>query len=115
MEIDIYFNKSAQENAEDFFDKSKKLKKKAEGAEKAITELEASLGNLEKETTIRKKIKDSREEGMVRKVQLVLRKRQKPCHRRAQRRSERRDIFQVLRRKRPLLSFRHIRCLGRDT
>lgn len=55
MEIDIYFNKSAQENAEDFFDKSKKLKKKAEGAEKAITELEASLGNLEKETTIRKK------------------------------------------------------------
>ncbi len=55
MEIDIYFNKSAQENAEDFFDKSKKLRKKSEGAEKAIAELEASLGSLEKETTLKKK------------------------------------------------------------
>ncbi len=41
MRIDIDYTKSAQDNADDYFKLSKKLKKKAEGASIAIRDLEA--------------------------------------------------------------------------
>lgn len=43
MEIEIDFTKSAQENANDYYKKSKKLAQKKIGAEKAIKELEVRL------------------------------------------------------------------------
>jgi predicted ribosome quality control (RQC) complex YloA/Tae2 family protein len=43
MEIEIDFTKSAQENANDYYKKSKKLAQKKEGAQKAIKELEDRL------------------------------------------------------------------------
>ncbi|HUB92514.1 MAG TPA: NFACT RNA binding domain-containing protein [Candidatus Saccharimonadales bacterium] len=47
MEVEIEFTKNAQKNAEDYFEKSKRSRRKAEGAEKAIKELEEALGKLE--------------------------------------------------------------------
>ncbi|MCL5430377.1 MAG: DUF814 domain-containing protein [Candidatus Marsarchaeota archaeon] len=44
MEIEIDFTKSAQDNANDYYNKSKKLLSKKAGAEKAIMELEKRLG-----------------------------------------------------------------------
>ncbi len=53
MEIKLDFTKSAQENAQIYFEKSKKAKRKAEGAERAIKDLEAKLAQitLKKEKT----------------------------------------------------------------
>lgn len=42
-ELDIDFTKSAQENASDYFSKSKQAKKKAQGAAEAIKQLEKGL------------------------------------------------------------------------
>ncbi len=47
MEIEIDFTKSAQKNAEEYFAKAKKDRLKAEGAEKAIKDLEAMLKEAE--------------------------------------------------------------------
>ncbi len=47
MEIEIDFTKSAQENANDYYTKSKKLALKKEGAKKAIKELEERLSKAE--------------------------------------------------------------------
>ncbi|MDE1851834.1 MAG: DUF814 domain-containing protein [Candidatus Micrarchaeota archaeon] len=47
MEIEIDLNKSAQENANDYFNRSKKAKRKAEGAEAAVGELEERRKNVE--------------------------------------------------------------------
>ena len=47
MEIEIDFTKSAQENANDYYTKSKKLALKKEGAKKAIKELEEKLSKAE--------------------------------------------------------------------
>ena len=48
MKIEIDFTKSAQENASDYYNKAKRAKAKAEGAEAAIKRLESKLKSLEK-------------------------------------------------------------------
>lgn len=45
MEIEINFKKSLQENASDYFEKSKKAKRKVEGIEKAALEVEKKIKN----------------------------------------------------------------------
>ena len=50
MEIEIDFTKSAQENANDYYTRSKKLALKKEGAKKAIKELEERLSKVEAST-----------------------------------------------------------------
>lgn len=47
MEVKIDFTKSAQENANDYYTKSKKLVQKKEGAKKAINDLEAKIKKAE--------------------------------------------------------------------
>lgn len=47
MEIEIDYTKSAQENASDYYGKSKKLLKRKEGALKAIKDLESKLLKLQ--------------------------------------------------------------------
>ncbi len=47
MQIRLDFTKSAQENAEDYYEKAKKLELKAKGAEKAVLELQCELEKLE--------------------------------------------------------------------
>ncbi|MGC8676474.1 MAG: NFACT RNA binding domain-containing protein [Candidatus Micrarchaeia archaeon] len=56
-EADIDYTKSAQENAEDYFEKAKELAKKAEGARKASEDLEKKLKELEGKQTERKVLK----------------------------------------------------------
>jgi predicted ribosome quality control (RQC) complex YloA/Tae2 family protein len=58
MEIEIDFNKSAQKNAEDYFEKSKKSRRKAAGAEKAVSDLEASLAKIGYNTTEKKQFRE---------------------------------------------------------
>jgi hypothetical protein len=57
MKVEIDYTKSAQDNADDYFKLSKKMKKKAQGAAIAIKDLEARLGSAssvpEKRTVIR--------------------------------------------------------------
>lgn len=57
MEVEIDFTKSAQQNAERYFELSKKAKKKAEGAERSIKELESKR---DKEAVIESKKKVKR-------------------------------------------------------
>ncbi len=47
MEMEIDLTKSAQENANDYYNKSKKLLLKKDGAQKAIKELEEKLSDVE--------------------------------------------------------------------
>ena len=57
MEIEIDYTRSAQENADDYFELSKRAKKKAEGADNATVELERKLGkvgNVESKKDMRK-------------------------------------------------------------
>lgn len=63
MEAELDYTKSAQQNAESYFEKSKEAKKKLEGAEQAIKRLEQRIGELEKEKVKRKEItkKEERE------------------------------------------------------
>ena len=42
-EMEIDFTKSAQENANEYYKRSKKLKQKKEGAEKALVDLQKNL------------------------------------------------------------------------
>ncbi len=49
MEVKLDFTKSAQENADDYYKKSKKLLSKKEGAQKAIKELEQRLKRVQKD------------------------------------------------------------------
>ncbi|MBU1112135.1 MAG: NFACT family protein [archaeon] len=49
MEVEIYLNKSVDENAGNYFDKAKKAKAKLEGAHKALTESKKKLAQLELE------------------------------------------------------------------
>lgn len=53
MEVKIDFTKSAQENANDYYNKSKRLVHKAEGAERTIVELEKRL-EAEKKSHVEK-------------------------------------------------------------
>ena len=55
MQIEVDFTKSAQENADDYYKKAKKLTTKKEGAEKAIKELKQRLGKAEKEVKAKEK------------------------------------------------------------
>ncbi len=57
MEFDLDVTKSAQKNAEEYFARSKKLRKKAEGARKAAEELASRLGKLEKAPPKEKKFR----------------------------------------------------------
>ncbi len=57
MEIEIDFTKSAQKNAEEYFERSKRAKRKAEGAEKAVNDLESALARLENEKVERKEVR----------------------------------------------------------
>lgn len=56
MEIEIEYTKSAQQNASDYFQMSKKARKKQEGAEVAVKELEAKRERIG-ETAERKSVK----------------------------------------------------------
>ncbi len=49
MEIPIDFTKNAQQNANDYYNKAKKLEAKKEGASEAVKELEGKLRDEEKE------------------------------------------------------------------
>ena len=55
MEIEIDFTKSAQDNADDYYKKSKKLVAKKEGAEKAVKELKERLSKAQKENVVKEK------------------------------------------------------------
>lgn len=57
MEVEIDFTKSAQDNADGYFERAKKAKRKSEGAAKAAKELEESLKKLDKEIVVRKEVK----------------------------------------------------------
>lgn len=57
MEIEIDLAKSSQENAVEYFNRSKKEKRKAEGAKKSIEDLKGRLKELEKHKETAKKIK----------------------------------------------------------
>lgn len=63
MEAELDYTKSAQKNAEAYFEKSKEAKKKMEGAEQAIKRLEQRIKDLEKEKIKTKEImkKEERE------------------------------------------------------
>ena len=51
-EITLYINKSAGENASLYYDESKKIKKKIEGAKKALAESMKKLAQLEKDMAL---------------------------------------------------------------
>ncbi len=62
MEVEIDYTKSAQKNAEEYFAMAKKARKKAEGAEKSIRELESRLkGEHKAETKKARKVLLKRE------------------------------------------------------
>jgi NFACT protein RNA binding domain len=61
MEIGIDYTKSAQENAQDYFEKAKDAKKKLEGAKQAVARLEEKVRQLEKSKVIEKKIRKKEE------------------------------------------------------
>lgn len=67
VRIVLNYKKSLEENASDYFDKSKKAKKKLEGAKKAIEETKKKLSLLEKEG-------QQKEEKRQLQTQKVLRK-----------------------------------------
>ncbi len=52
MRISIDFTKSAQENANDYYQKAKRFERKRVGAEKAIAELEERYRKVEKERSV---------------------------------------------------------------
>ncbi len=54
MRVIIDFEKSAQENANGYYQKAKKLKRKSEGAEKAIKDLESRYKKIDKKLIIDK-------------------------------------------------------------
>ena len=61
MEIGIDYTKSAQENAQHYFEESKEAKRKLEGAKQAIGRLEEKVRALEKSKVIEKKIRKREE------------------------------------------------------
>ena len=68
MKIKLFLDKSVNENASFYFEKSKKAKKKIEGTRKAIEELEKKLKALKsKEKKSERRIEKSRGEGIVAK------------------------------------------------
>jgi len=63
-QIELFLNKSIEENASDYFEKAKKLKKKVRGAKEAVGKYEKKLNQLEKKKA---KEKESYEERIVEK------------------------------------------------
>lgn len=61
MEIGIDYTKSAQENAQDYFERAKDAKRKLEGARQAAARLEEKVRTLEKSKFIEKKIRKKEE------------------------------------------------------
>ncbi len=61
MEAEIDYTKSAQENANDYFEKSKEAKKKLAGAEQAVKRLEQRIAELEKEKVVTRELKKKEE------------------------------------------------------
>ncbi len=61
MEIDVDYTKSAQENAQNYFEKAKEAKKKLEGAKQTAARLEGKVKSLEKSKFIEKKIRKREE------------------------------------------------------
>ena len=58
--IELYLDKSVEQNASIYFDKSKKLKKKMVGAKEAVAVYEKKLEKLEKKKSIEKEEYDNR-------------------------------------------------------
>ena len=67
MEIEIDYTKSAQDNAQDYFAKSKEAKRKQEGAEQAIDRLEKKVKELERTKTVEKKMRKLEERAWYEK------------------------------------------------
>ena len=63
MKVNIYLNKSIEENAGLYYEKAKKAKKKIEGAKKALEESVRKLGKLEKA----EKIEESKKKETVKR------------------------------------------------
>ena len=61
MQAEIDYTKSAQKNAEEYFNRAKEAKKKLEGAEQAIKRLEQKADQLEKETVVKKELQKKEE------------------------------------------------------
>ncbi len=57
MDVEVDFTKSAQENAQDYFGMSKKARKKAEGAEKAVAQLKEELTRHQEKKVEKKELK----------------------------------------------------------
>jgi len=51
-ELELSFEKSVEENASDYFEKSKRAKRKLEGLKKAIVETKARLAQMEKQNVV---------------------------------------------------------------
>lgn len=56
MQIEIDYTKSAQDNAESYFERAKDAKRRKEGAELNIKKLEERVKNLEKESVVEKQL-----------------------------------------------------------
>ncbi len=61
MEVKIDFTKSAQENAEEYFEMSKRAKRKADGADKSATELREDLAKARATAPEKKEMRRLRE------------------------------------------------------
>lgn len=61
MEAELDYTKSAQQNAEAYFDKAKEAKRKLEGAEQAVKRLEQRIVEAEKEKMTTRELRKSEE------------------------------------------------------
>jgi hypothetical protein len=61
MEVELDYTKSAQQNAEAYFERAKSSERKRDGAERAAGRLEQQLSRLEKESVVRKEVRKKRE------------------------------------------------------
>lgn len=61
MDAELDYTKSAQENANAYFEKSKEAKRKVEGAEQAIKKLEKKVKDLEGKRVVSKELKKNEE------------------------------------------------------
>lgn len=67
MEAELDYTKSAQQNAEAYFEKAKEAERKLKGAEDAAKKLEQRIVNLEKEKTTTKELHKKEERGWYEK------------------------------------------------
>ncbi len=61
MDVDLDYTKSAQQNAEEYFERAKSAESKREGAERAAKRLEEQLSRLEKESIVKKEVRRKRD------------------------------------------------------